>query len=68
MTDLNQDALKKLRREREKLLKNGKPEDIARAFEQINRDVHEDGQQAEEYNPFREDEFKTFEPTPSGKK
>lgn len=68
MANLNRDALKKLRSEREKLLKDGKPEDIERAFEQMNRDVHEDVQQEEEYNPFREDEFKTFDPASSGKK
>lgn len=68
MTGLSRDALKKLRAEREKLLRDDKPEDVAKAFEQLGKKVPAEAPEKEEYNPFKENEFRSFDPTSSGKK
>lgn len=68
MTGLNRDALKKLRAERDKLFKDGKSGDVERAFEQINKKMPEKTSEEADYNPFEEDEFKSFDPTSSVKK
>lgn len=68
MTNLSPDALKKLRAEREKLLKDNMPEDVAKAFEQISKNMPDKKPAQEEYNPFKEDEFRSFDPRSSGEK
>lgn len=68
MTGLDRDVLKKLRTERDKLFKDGKSDDVGRVFEQINKKMPEEASEEEDYNPFKEDEFKPFDPASSAKK
>lgn len=62
MTTLSKDALEKLRWEREKLLKSGNHSDITEAFKRIGEKKPVKTPEQEEYNPFKDEEFNTFDP------